>query len=572
MSEKIVDYKTGVVEDFPEENIVMPLYGKGFENLGKDGMPIQVNFPEYGPDELLVRHDAVGLCFSDIKIIKQGEEHARIYRTMADNPVVMGHEVTMTIVGIGENLKDEYKLGDRFIMQSDIYVNGIGYAYGYEIQGGMSLFNVIDKRILEGDGGNYLIPVQPDTGYAESALTEPWACVIAAYGLSYRSGLKPDGIAWVIGTPAAEKESYTIGAGFDADAHPSKLLMTNVPETFASWLKAQAAELGIEVVEVADVANPPEEKIDDIIVLGADADTVETVSPHLAKFGILAVIAEKPFERRVNVDIGSVHYERWVYVGGGDEDVAKAYSDVPVRSELHPEGRAWFVGAGGAMGRMHVQRAIEMENGPKTIVCTEVSDLRLQDLMDSFGADAEERGVELICLNVRADNYKDAMAEFKASGGFDDIIVMAPVPPVIADAATYVAPQGVMNVFAGVVRGTTIELDLSEVYSKNVRWIGHSGSSIEDLTTMLHSAESGKLSPNRAVAAVGSLNALRDGLQAVHDATFPGKVVIFPHIKELPLTPIWELKEKMPTVYAKLKNGREWTPEAEEEFLTLMLQ
>lgn len=571
MSEKISEYKKAV-ETFPERNVVMPLYGKGFDNLGKEGMPIETDFPEYGPDELLVRHDAVGLCFSDIKIIKQGEDHARIYRTMAENPVVMGHEVTMTVVGVGENLQDQYKLGDRFIMQSDIYVDGIGYAYGYEIQGGLSKYNVIDKRILQGDGGNYLIPVQPDTGYAESALTEPWACVIAAYGLEYRTGIKPGGIAWMIGTDVAEDKDYNISAGFDADSHPSQLFLTDVPEKFAVWLRAQAAELGIEVVDVADIANPPAEKIDDIIVLGADAEVVEAVSPHLAKFGILAVIAQQPFSRKVNLDIGSIHYERWVYVGGSDADVAKAYSEVPVRSELHPGGRAWFVGAGGAMGRMHVQRAIEMENGPKTIVCTEVSDLRLQDLMDSFGADAEERGVEFVCLNVKADNYKEAMAKFKESGGFDDVVVMAPVPPVIADAATYVAPRGVMNVFAGVIRGTMIEMDLSEVYTRNVRWIGHSGSSIEDLTNMLHSAESGKLSPNRAVAAVGSLDAVRDGLQAVADATFPGKVVIFPHIKDLPLTPIWELKEKMPTVYAKLKNGREWTPEAEAEFLTLMLR
>jgi hypothetical protein len=83
--------------------------------------------------------------------------------------------------------------------------------------------------------------------------------------------------------------------------------------------------------------------------------------------------------------------------------------------------------------------------------------------------------------------------------------------------------------------------------------------------------ESGALSPNRSVAAVGSLNAARDGLQAVKDATFPGKIVIYPHIKEMPLTPLSELKDKLPSVYARLKEGHEWTVEAEEEFLRLML-
>jgi len=192
-------------------------------------------------------------------------------------------------------------------------------------------------------------------------------------------------------------------------------------------------------------------------------------------------------------------------------------------------------------------------------------------LQDSFAAEAEAKSINFICLNpMNKETYSSGMDPFKESG-LDDIIVMAPVPPVIADAATYLAPKGVMNVFAGVARGVMVNLDLSGVYLKDHRFIGHSASSIDDLRLMLHQAESGMLSPNRAVAAIGSLNAVKDGLQAVKDASFPGKVVIFPHIKEMPLTPLPELKDTMPTVYAKLKNGREWTLEAEQEFLELML-
>jgi hypothetical protein len=88
---------------------------------------------------------------------------------------------------------------------------------------------------------------------------------------------------------------------------------------------------------------------------------------------------------------------------------------------------------------------------------------------------------------------------------------------------------------------------------------------------MLEQTESGQLSPNRSVKAVGSLEAFCDGLQAVRDAIFPGKVVIFPQIKMLPLTTLPDLKEKLPTVHARLKDGREWTVEAENEFLELML-
>ena len=111
----------------------------------------------------------------------------------------------MTVIGVGEKFRGQYKVGDRFIVQADIYVHGVNYAYGYMIQGGLSKYAVIDQRILNGDDGNYLLPVKPETGYAESALTEPWACVIAAYQLEYRTALKKGGTTWIIGTRRAAR-------------------------------------------------------------------------------------------------------------------------------------------------------------------------------------------------------------------------------------------------------------------------------------------------------------------------------------------------------------------------------
>jgi threonine dehydrogenase-like Zn-dependent dehydrogenase len=570
MADKLAEYRRAAAP-LPDRNRLWPLYGAGLEQLGRDGQLIEVPRPKYGPDELLVRHDACGLCFSDIKVIRLGEEHPRIYRDMQADPVVLGHEVTMTVVGVGENLRDQYRVGDRFIIQADIFVDGVGYAYGYEIQGGLSQYGVIDQRILNGDDGNYLIPVQPGTGYAESALTEPWACVIAAYQLRYRTGLKPGGTTWIIGTSAAKEGMYTISAGFAETSHPSRLLLTDVPLEFANWLKERAEALEVEVIEIDDLHTPPVEQVDDIVLLGAGPEVIEAVSPYLADFGIVALISDRRLPRKVSVDIGRVHYNRWVYVGGPGPDIAHAYSDVPVRSTLRPDGRTWFVGAGGPMGRMHVQRAIQTAYAPSTIVCTDVSDLRLDDLCTSFAAEAEARGINFVCLNpLNKEAYMAGMAPFKERG-FDDIVVLAPIPAVISDAETYLARRGVMNVFAGVARGTMAELDLSDVYLKDVRVIGHSASTIDDLRLMLHQAESNMLSPNRSVAAVGSLSAARAGLQAVQDTVFPGKVVIYPHIKEMPLTALPDLKDKLPSVYARLKDGREWTVEAEEEFLRLML-
>jgi hypothetical protein len=88
---------------------------------------------------------------------------------------------------------------------------------------------------------------------------------------------------------------------------------------------------------------------------------------------------------------------------------------------------------------------------------------------------------------------------------------------------------------------------------------------------VLDKTYSSELSPNRSVSAIGSLAAAKDGLKAVKDAALPGKVVIYPNIKDFPLTTLAELKDKLPSVYALLNEREEWTNEAEAEFLRVML-
>ena len=446
MSDKLTQYRSGKTS-LPASYRLWPLYGAGLESMGQNSLPIEVPMPSFGPDELLIRHDACGLCFSDIKVIAQGQNHPRIFRDMKTQPIVLGHEVSMTILGVGKNLQNEYKVGDRLTLETDIVTEGKTLAYGYWFQGGLSQYSVIDQHIIASDLGNNLIHLQPHLGYAECALTEPWACVIAAYRLEYRDAIKPGGSLWIVG--AGGSQAYTLSTGFDETAHPSHLYLTQVPEPFAGWLKARACQLGMEVTEVPDVKTPPVDFVDDIVLLGGDPDLVETLSPHLALFGILAVISERPMGRKVNVDVGRIHYHRWVYVGSSCPDISLAYSRVTIEPNLKPGGRAWFVGAGGPMGRMHVQRAINFVNPPKVMVCTDVSDLRLNDLSVSFAGEAIAKGIDFICLNpTHKEEYAAAMASY-AVEGFDNIVMLVSIPAIIADSANYLAKGGLMNVFAG---------------------------------------------------------------------------------------------------------------------------
>jgi hypothetical protein len=65
------------------------------------------------------------------------------------------------------------------------------------------------------------------------------------------------------------------------------------------------------------------------------------------------------------------------------------------------------------------------------------------------------------------------------------------------------------------------------------------------------------------VAAIGGLETAAEAIQSVVEGKYPGKVVIFPQIHNLPLTSLKDLKARLPEVAAHLE-GDMWTPTAEE--------
>jgi hypothetical protein len=60
-------------------------------------------------------------------------------------------------------------------------------------------------------------------------------------------------------------------------------------------------------------------------------------------------------------------------------------------------------------------------------------------------------------------------------------------------------------------------------------------------------------------------------LQAVQGALFPGKVIVSPNVQDLSLTALPDLEDRLPSAYAKLKDGHEWTNEAEAELICTFL-
>ncbi|MEJ2749211.1 MAG: zinc-binding dehydrogenase, partial [Anaerolineae bacterium] len=224
---------------------------------------------------------------------------------------------------------------------------------------------------------------------------------------------------------------------------------------------------------------------------------------------------------------------------------------------------------GGPMGQMHVQRAIELPNGPRLVIATEINNIRLAAIKERFDPLAKKNGRTLLVFNPQAsdETLYDFVMQATDQMGADDVVVSVPVASLMAEAATVTNPNGMLVFFAGVPNGTFAPLDLSDVYLNNAQFTGTSGLTLNDQRLVMDRALDGSLSPGRSVAAIGGMNAAPEGIEAIMDGRFPGKVVIFPQIPDLPLMGLDELDEKMPDIAAKLDDDGFWTNEAEEALI-----
>jgi len=308
------------------------LYGAGLENLRLETMPM----PAPAADELLVRIDAFGVCASDWKMISQGEAHARMRGSdLKNHPTVPGHEVSLTVVKVGQALGGKYKVGQRFAIQADIYVKGENIAYGYKLRGADQQYQTLGPMI---HAGGYLLPVAPGLGYAQAALAEPWACVYHAYHHHRASqSVKPGGTAWYVGAGPLGLMHIEKGIRDGAAAVIVSERRADRLDKVRRSLGSLAREKGV-TLRLVDLsrdsieAHLPAGGADDILVLAPVAKAAEAAIAYLAKDGYFNMFAG--FEGRdrawMRLNLNDMHYGGWTLLatsGSPIEALRRALDD-----------------------------------------------------------------------------------------------------------------------------------------------------------------------------------------------------------------------------------------------------
>ena len=522
-----------------------------------------------GRRQILCRVEAVGLCFSDLKLLKQFSSHVRkgeivsgieqnILRQIpsyvpGDAPTVPGHEAVVRIAAVGPGVEN-FRPGERYLVQTDyrwLWTTGSNAAFGYNFEGALQEYVLMDERVITSpEGDSMLIPVSEELSASAVALVEPWACVENAYASKERQSLKTDGRMLVVADVEPSGDAFR--NLFNRYGRPSQI--TSVSRS------AAPRGLDIALKEAASISQLKDASFDDVIYFGSNADTVEALFAKVAAQGLFnIVLCGGKFGRDVVTMVGRVHYAGIRIIGTAGTEPAESVENIPQNGEIRPDDKINIIGAGGPMGMMHVIRNICQPVEGISIFAGDVDETRLDALTKIAAPLARENGVELNSYNPAKDEITEA---------FNYTVLMAPVPDLVADSVHSAADRGIINIFAGIPATVTAKLDLDTYIRKQLYFIGTSGSVLDDMKQVLAKAESGRLDTNVCVAAVSGLDGAVEGIRAVENRLIPGKIVVYPACKGLKLTRLESLQSQIPQVAKFLTEGL-WQRRAEETLLQL---
>lgn len=528
--------------------------------------------PAPRPTQLLVKVEAVGICFSDTKLLKAFSAHLRKARVAAgideaalaeissyvpdELPTVPGHEVAGRIVAVGTAVR-RHAVGERVLVQTDyrhLATPGSNAAFGYNFEGGLQEYVLLDERMIiePGTGARFLIPVDEIPSGSAIALLEPWACVEASYASRERAGLAPAGRLLVVADAGHRIEGL------------APLLAAGTPAAVTALVGAadQRAQveraIGHGVAFASEAGALSVESFDDVVYFGADADRLEQLQGLLATRGVVdIVLGGRRIGRPVAVDVGRIHYDLTRWVGTPGDRAADGYAIAPADGELRAGDRVAVIGAAGPMGFMHVVRTATSALPGLSLAAVDIDDARLAHLEEVAGPLAASRGIPAVFLNSRTTQLEP---------GFTYVAVMVPAPPLVSQAVDLAGKGARINVFAGFAAGTRAAIDLDAVLAKGIYLFGTSGSQIPDMQAVLAKLERGELDTNISVDAITGMEGVPDALAAVEARTSGGKIVVYPALHDLGMVRLSELAARLPAVARGLQDGR-WTRAAEDALM-----
>lgn len=231
-----------------------------------------------------------------------------------------------------------------------------------------------------------------------------------------------------------------------------------------------------------------------------------------------------------------------------------------------------ILGGCGPMGLGAISYGMQLENKPKRIVVTEISDERIARAREVIPeSKAAENGVELIYVNT--SKMTDEVTELRAltddSKGYDDVFVYIPNRHVAELGDKLLGFDGCLNFFAGPTDSNFMgEVNLYNVHYISAHIIGTTGGNNDDLIEANDLAAKGLIEPAVMVTHIGGIDSIAGATLDL--PSIPGGKKLTYTQFDMPLTAIEDFTKLGETdeLYAKLDkvckaNRGLWSAEAE---------
>ncbi len=199
----------------------------------------------------------------------------------------------------------------------------------------------------------------------------------------------------------------------------------------------------------------------------------------------------------------------------------------------------------GPMGLGAIDYALHCNRKPGLIVVTDIDQSRL-DRAQSIHTieEAKKQGVKLIYVNTKAyEKPEDCLMSLTNGKGYDDVLVFAPVKPVIEQGDRILALDGCLNFFAGPSDPNfKAELNFYNVHYAFTHIVGTSGGNTDDMVESLDMMSRGNINPSAMITHIGGLDAVIETTKHLPEIS-GGKKLIYTNIS-LPLTAIADFAQK----------------------------
>ena len=392
----------------------------------------EFELPEIKDDEILACVISDSICMSSYKAASQGADHKRVPNDVAENPVIIGHEFCGKLVKVGAKWADQFKEGDKFVIQPALNYKGSLAAPGYSYQyiGGDATYVILPHEVME---LGCLLPYDGEA-YFYGSLTEPMSCIVGGFHANYHTTAG----SYVHKMECKERGNMAILAGAgpmglgcaDYAIHggnpPSLLIITDIDDARlarAAQLTTveDAAAHGVKLlyVNTNNIENPVEylreltggAGYDDVFVYAPVKPVVEMGDALLAHDGCLNFFAgptNPEFSAMFN--FYNVHYGATHIVGtsGGNTDDMKESIKLMSEGKINPAGMITHIGGLDSVAETTLN--LPHIKGGKKLVYTHIN-LPMTAIED-FGKAAEEhKGTEL------GDLFADLDVICKEAGG-----------------------------------------------------------------------------------------------------------------------------------------------------------